>query len=71
MVKNCHCKKNKIAKHHWEADQNFSTDYKKVVDMESRLIPTKIKENIYYFKDPNHINKISCVLPEIWVPNLW
>ena len=54
----------------WEADYNFSWDQKKVVDRESRLIPRKIKETIHSLKNPNHINKISYMLPEIWLPNL-
>ena len=40
------------------------------IDRESRLIPRKIKETIYSLKNPNHINKISYMLPEIWLPNL-
>ena len=47
----------------WEADYNFSWDQKKVVDRESRLIPRKIKETIHSLKNPNHINKISYMLP--------
>ena len=61
---------NLIVKHRWKADHNFSRDQKKVVDRKSRLIPWKIKETIYYLKNPNHINKISNMLPEIWLPNL-
>ena len=61
---------NLIVKHRWKADHNFSRDQKKVVDRKSRLIPWKIKETIYYLKNPNHINKISYMLPEIWLPNL-
>ena len=43
---------------------------KKVIDRESRLIPRKIKETIHSLKNPNRINKISYMLPEIWLPNL-
>ena len=68
-VRNCDCDKNEIAKHCWEADHNFSWDQKKVVDRESRLIPRKIKETIHSLKNPNHINKISYMLPEIWLSN--
>ena len=57
-------------KHCWEADHNFNWDQKKVVDRESRLIPRKIKETIHSLKNSNHINKISYMLPEIWLPNL-
>ena len=67
---NCDCDKNEIAKHCWEADHNFGWDQKEVVDRESRLIPRKIKETIHYLKNPNHINKISYTLPEIWRPDL-
>ena len=70
-VRNCNCDKNVIAKHCSEANHKFSRDQKKVVDRESRLIPTKIKETIYSLKNPNHINKISYMLLEIWLPNLW
>ena len=54
----------------WEADHNFNCNQKKVIDRESRLIPRKIKETIHYLKNPNHFNKISYMLPEIWLPNL-
>ena len=70
FVKNCDCDKNEIAKHCWEADHNFSWDQKKVVDRGSNLIPRKIKETIHYLKNPNHINKISYMFPEIWLRNL-
>ena len=69
-VRNCNCDKNKIAKHFWEADHNFNWDKKKFIDRESRLIPRKIKETIHSLKNPNHINKIFFMLPEIWIPNL-
>ena len=36
----------------------------------SSLIPKKIKETIHSLKNHNHINKISYMLPEIWLPNL-
>ena len=49
---------------------NFSWDQKKLVDRESRLIPRKIKETIHSLRNPKHINKISYVLPEIWLSNL-
>ena len=45
-------------------------DDKKVIDWESRLIPRKIKETIHSLRNPNHINKISYMLPEIWLTNL-
>ena len=64
-VWNCDCDKNEIAKHCWEADHNFSWDQKKVVDTESRLISMKFKEILPFFKNTNHINKISYKLPEI------
>ena len=69
-VWNCYCNKNEIAKHCWEADHNFNWDHEKVIDRESRLIPRKIKETIHFLKNPNHINKISYMLTEIWHPNL-
>ena len=68
-VRNCDCNKNEIAKHCWEVDHNFTWDQKKVVDRE-RLIPRKIKETIHSLKNPNHINKIFHMLPEIWFLNL-
>ena len=68
--RNCDCDKNKIAKHCWGADHNFNWDQKKVIDSESRLIPRKIKETIHSLKNPNHINKISYMLPQIWLLNL-
>ena len=69
-VRNCDCDNNEIAKHCFEADHNFNWDQKKVIDRESRLIPRKIKEIIHSLKNLNHINKISYMLPEIWLPNL-
>ena len=59
-VRNCDC----------EADHNFNWDQKKVIDRESRLILRKIKETIHSLKNPNHIDKISYMLPEIWLPNI-
>ena len=64
-VRNCDCDKNEIAKHCWEADHNFNWDQKKVIDRESRLIPRKTKETMHSLKNPNPINKISYMLPEI------
>ena len=55
-------KRMKRPKHFWEVDGNFSCDQKKVVDMESKLIPRKIKETIYSLKNPNNIKKISHIL---------
>ena len=69
-VRNCDCDKNETAKHCWEADHNFSWDQKKVVDRESSLIPRKIKETIHSLKNPNQIDKMSHMFPEIWLPNL-
>ena len=69
FVRNCNCDKNEIAKHGWEEDHNFNWDQEKVIDGESRLIPRKIKEAIH-LKNPNHISKISYMLPEIWLPNI-
>ena len=68
--RNCDCRKNETAKHCWEADHKLIWDQKKVIDRESRLIPRKIKEIIHSLKNPNHINKISYILPEVWLPNL-
>ena len=70
FVRNCNCDKNDIDKHCWEADHNFKWDRKKVIDRESKLIPRKIKETILSLKNSNLINKISYMLPEIWLPNL-
>ena len=69
-VRNCDSDKNEIVKHCWEADHNFSWDQKKVVDRESRLIPRKIKETIHSLKNTNQLDKISCMLLEIWLTNL-
>ena len=35
------------------------------------LTPRKIKEITHFLRNPNHINKISYMLSEIWLPNLW
>ena len=64
-VRLCDCDNNEITKHCWEADHNFSWDHKKVIDRKNRLIPRKIKEIIHFLRNPNHINKISYMLPEI------
>ena len=69
-VRNCDCDKNEIAKHCGEADHNFNWDQKKVVDTESRLTTRKIIETKHYLQYPNHIDKSSYMLPEIWLPNL-
>ena len=69
-VRNCDCEETENAKHCWETDHNFSWYQKNVVYRESRLIPMKIKETIHFLNNPNHINKIANMLPEIWLPNL-
>ena len=66
-ARNCDCDNNEIAKH---CSHNFNWDQNKVIDKESRLIPMKIKENIDSLKNPDHVNKISYILPEIWLLNL-
>ena len=38
-VSNCECDRNEIGKYRWEADDNISSDEKKIVDRECRLIP--------------------------------
>ena len=53
-----------------KADYNFNWDQKKVIDRENRLIPRKIRQTIHSLKNPNHSNKISYRLLEIWLPNL-
>ena len=70
-VGNCDCEKKKLLEDCWKADHIFSLDQKKVTNRDSRLIHRKIKEAIYSLKNPNHINNISHILPEIWLPNLW
>ena len=62
--------KNEVTKHWWEADHNFNWGQKKVSDRESMLISGKIKETIHSLKNPSHIEKISDMLPEAWLPNL-
>ena len=69
-ARNCDCDKIEIPKHCWDEDHNFSWDQKEVVNRESRLVPRKIKETMHSLKNPIYINKISYMLPEIWVPNL-
>ena len=69
-VRNRDCDKNEITKQLWETDHNFNWDQKKVIDRESKLIRRKIRETIHSLKNPNHINKTSYVLPEIWLSNL-
>ena len=69
-VRNCDYDKNEMAKHCWEADKSFNWDQKKVIDKESKLTPRTIKETIHSLKNSNHINKISYMLPEIWLTNL-
>ena len=70
-IRNCDCDKNEIAKQCWEAHHNFNWDQKKVIDRKIPMkIPMKIKENIHSLKNPNHINKVSYMLTEIWLPNL-
>ena len=66
----CDCDKNEIFKHCWEADHNFNWNQKKCIDGESRLVYRRTKETIHSFKNPNHINKFSNMLLEIWLPNL-
>ena len=69
-VRNCDCNMNEIAKYCWEVDQDLSWDQKNLVDRGTRLISMKIKETIHSLKNPNQINKISPMVPEIWLPNV-
>ena len=69
-VRNRNCEKDEIPKHCWELDHSFKWGQKKVVDIESKLIPRKIKETIHSLENANFINKISGMLPEIWLSNL-
>ena len=62
-VRNCHCDTNEIAKHCCKANLNFNWDQRKVVHRESRSTSRKIKETIQSVKNPNHISKISYMLP--------
>ena len=50
-VRTCDC--GKIAKLCWETDYKFSSDQKKIVDRESRLLPKKIKETMHYLNNMN------------------
>ena len=68
-VRNCDCDQNEIANHCWEPDHNFNWNQKKFIDRESRLNPRKIKKTIHPLKNPNHVNKIFHMFPEIWLPN--
>ena len=63
-VRNSDCDKNETAKHSWKPVQKGSEE---VIYRRSRLIPRKIKETIHSLKNPNHIDKISCMHPEIWL----
>ena len=47
-IRNWNCEKNKIAKHNWETDDNFSWDHKKVVGWESSLIPRNQRNYIFF-----------------------
>ena len=69
-VRNCGFERNKIAKHCWKADHDFSQDHKRVADKESRLIPPKIKEIIHSLNDANHIKEFFYMLCEIWLANI-
>ena len=41
-----------------------------VLNKENRLIPKSIKGTMHSSKNSNHINKISNMLLEIWLPNV-
>ena len=69
-VRNCSCEKNETAKQCWEADHKFSRDQRKVVDRESRLILRKIKETVHSLNNPHYNDKISYMLPKMWLLNL-
>ena len=69
-VRTCNCRKNLAGKYYWKEYHNFVWDQKKVFDRESRLLSRKIKETIHFLEYPNHINKFSFMLPEIWILNL-
>ena len=50
-------------------NNNFSQDQKMAVDNKSWLTPRNNKETIHSMRNPNHINKIPHMLPEILLPN--
>ena len=56
--------KNKIAEHYWE-DFSFYWDWKKVIDTESWFSSKKVEKSIHSLRNPNHINTISSILPEM------
>ena len=69
-ARNGDCERNKTRNHWWQTDHSFSWDQKKVVDRESRLVPTEITDTIHSLKNPNHINKISYIVLEMGLANL-
>ena len=69
-VRNGDTDKNEIADHCWENDHEMNWDERKVIDTEAYIKDRKIKETIHSLKDENHINSISYILPNIWIPNI-
>ena len=69
-VRNGDTDKNEIADHCWENDHEMNWDERKIIDTEAYIKERKIKETIHSIKDRNHINSISYILPNIWIPNI-
>ena len=69
-VKNGNVAKYEIAEHSWKYDHRIDWDNKTIIDRERFLIARKAKETIHSLADKNHINSISYVLPDIWLPIL-
>ena len=69
-VKNGDTEKNEIADHCWSQNHSMNWENRKIIDRETYTTARKIKETIHSIADNNHINSISYVLPDIWLPNL-
>ena len=65
MIKYFGIEKNEITKHCLEKDNLLHWNQMKLVDIESRLVPTNMKEAIHSFSKCNHTSKIFHPIFEI------
>ena len=69
-IKYGNIKQYEIADNCWEQNHLFDWISKEILDYERYTTNRLIKESIYSAIYTNHINRVSCERPEIWLPNL-
>ena len=69
-AKNRQTRQNEIADRCWKSDHTFDWNTQKILDHVPHSTTRLAKESLHSALNPDHINKISYKLPEIWLPNV-